>query len=406
MWHGFKGNPEGDVCFCTEVGRRTVEQSANADFSDCDMTPAASTAWADVLLGTDRSQRVRVRYTLAAGALYAALGLVVSVGVLLGVVAPLAAAVLGVLVLGAAGAFYALVRSGANLRFVSDPALTQAQGFFCVVAASACYAMVGPIRGAILTMVVMGQVFGIFALTPRQARRIAGFGVAALGTTMGAAAYLDPHGFPPQVEVLHFLVILIVLPTIGQLTGAFGAIRKTLRQQKAQLESALQQNRLLATLDELTGLSSRRHMSLLMVTERGRQQRTRAPISLVLMDIDHFKRINDSFGRQAGDEVLQIFADVIANGLRAGDALARWGGEEFLLMLPDTRAEDALVCVERFRGQLAARTFDHIAPKLSVTFSAGIGVCEVDDRTEAIVERAERAMHQAKTSGRNRTVVA
>ena len=124
------------------------------------------------------------------------------------------------------------------------------------------------------------------------------------------------------------------------------------------------------------------------------------------MDIDHFKRVNDVSGHQAGDQVLQIFADVITHGLRAGDSLARWGGEEFLLMLPNTAADDALVCVERMRGQLAARCFEHIAPKLQVTFSAGIGVCNAEDRIDAIIERADRAMYRAKTGGRNRTVVA
>jgi diguanylate cyclase (GGDEF)-like protein len=147
-------------------------------------------------------------------------------------------------------------------------------------------------------------------------------------------------------------------------------------------------------------------MTSLMVTERARQQRHRGPISMVLMDIDHFKRVNEVHGHEAGDQVLQIFADVVTHGLRAGDALARWGGEEFLLMLPNTAADDALVCVERMRGQLAARSFEHIAPKLGVTFSAGIGMCSVDDRLETTVERADRAMYQAKTAGRNRTVVA
>jgi diguanylate cyclase (GGDEF)-like protein len=230
--------------------------------------------------------------------------------------------------------------------------------------------------------------------------------VASLGLAMAAASYVDPTRFPPRVELLHFLLIVLMLPIIGWLTGTLSAIRNKLRHQKVQLENALQQNRLLATQDELTGLSNRRHMTTLLVAERGRQQRNRAPISMVLMDIDHFKRINDTCGHQAGDQVLQIFADVITHGLRAGDALARWGGEEFLLMLPNTSADDALLCVERMRNQLASRSFDHIAPKLAVTFSAGIGVCGVDDRTDAIIERADRAMYRAKTAGRNRTVVA
>jgi diguanylate cyclase (GGDEF)-like protein len=370
------------------------------------MNRALLTTWVDALMGTDRHQRVRAKQALIACAIYVAIGAIIGLGVLLGLVEVLPAALLNSVVIGISVVFYGLIRSGVNLRFASDPALTQAQGLFCVVAACACYLVAGPARGAILMTVMIGQVFGIFALTPRQARRMAAVGVTAFGITMATAAYVAPLRYPPRIELMHFLLVVLMLPTIGWLTGTLSAIRNKLRQQKLRLENALQQNRLLATQDELTGLSNRRHMTSMMVAERGRQQRNRAPISMVLMDIDHFKRINDSCGHQAGDQVLQIFADVMSHSLRAGDALSRWGGEEFLLMLPGTTAEEALICVERMRGQLAARSFDHIAPKLTVTFSAGIGVCGVDDRTDAIVERADRAMYRAKTAGRNRTIVA
>ncbi len=358
------------------------------------------------MLGVDRNQRVRVTQSLVASSLYLGLSAIVWLGVWLGVMSPLPAAVLTAAVLGASVVFYAVIRSGYNLHFSADPALTQVQGLYCVLACCAAYLVAGPIRGAMLILLLTGQFFGVFSLTPTQARRTAVVAVLALGLTMSWGAYTDPVRFPPQVELLTFLLVALVLPTIGWLAGKLSAMRSKLRVQKAQLESALAQNRLLATQDELTGLSNRRHMTALMMTERARQHRSRNPISMVLMDIDHFKRINDSCGHQSGDQVLQIFADVITHGLRAGDSLARWGGEEFLLMLPNTSAEDALTCVERMRGQLAARSFDHIAPKLTVTFSAGIGVCDLEDRLDAIIDRADRAMYRAKTAGRNRTVVA
>lgn len=370
------------------------------------MKRAALSRWVDTLLGTDRNQRVRVKQSLFASLVYIGLSGIVGVGVLFDLVEWRSALVLMLLVLGASAVFYGAIRSGFNLRFVTDPALTRAQGLMCVLACCLVYVIAGPVRGAMLMGMLIGQVFGIFALTPKQARRMAGIGVVSLGVTMGAMAYVDPVRFPPREELLHFLLVALTLPTIGWLGGTLSAIRSKLQQQKVQLQSALAQNKLLATQDELTGLSNRRHMTTLMVAERSRQQRSLTPISMVLMDIDHFKRINDACGHQVGDQVLQIFADVVNHGLRAGDALARWGGEEFLLMLPNTSAEDALVCVERMRSQLAARSFEHLAPRLTVTFSAGIGVCGVEDRTDTIIERADRAMYRAKTSGRNRTVVA
>lgn len=370
------------------------------------MNRAVVSLWVDAVLGADRNQRVRLAQSLVAALLYLGFSAIVWLGVGLGVVDALPAAGLTVAVLGASAVFYAVIRTGYNLRFTSDPALTQAQGLYCVLACCAAYLAAGPIRGAVLILLLTGQFFGAFSLTPTQACRTAAVAVLALGITMSWGAYADPVRFPPQVELLTFLLVAMVLPTIGWLAGKLSAMRNKLRVQKAQLESALAQNRLLATQDELTGLSNRRHMTALMMTERGRQHRSRNPISMVLMDIDHFKRINDGCGHQAGDQVLQIFADVITHGLRAGDSLARWGGEEFLLMLPNTSAEDALTCVERMRGQLAARSFEHIASQLTVTFSAGIGVCDLEDRLDAIIDRADRAMYRAKTAGRNRTVVA
>ncbi|MEO8153841.1 MAG: GGDEF domain-containing protein [Rhizobacter sp.] len=364
------------------------------------------TRWVDAVLGADRNQRVRVKQALGASSVYLGLSAVTLAGVGLGVIEPLPALVLIASVLSASALFYGLIRSGSNLRFTGDPALTLMQTLLSIVAGSAAYVVAGPFRGAMLMTLLIGQVFGVFALTPRQARRLAILAMVVMGVTMATCAYVDPRQFLPREELLHFLMLALVLPTIAWLAGQLSAIRTKLRLQKVQLDSALAQNRLLATQDELTGLSNRRHMTALMVTERARQQRNRNPISMVLMDIDHFKRINDRCGHQAGDQVLQIFADVITHGLRAGDALARWGGEEFLLMLPNTAADDALVCVERMRSQLAARSFEHIAPALAVTFSAGIGVCAIEDRIEAIVERADRAMYRAKTGGRNRTVVA
>ncbi|MBC7954367.1 MAG: GGDEF domain-containing protein [Cytophagales bacterium] len=370
------------------------------------MNRAVVTPWVDAVLGADRNQRVRAKQSLMASLVYLGLSAITGLSAWLGVIEQLPATVLIASMLSVSALFYAVIRSGRNLRFTADPALTLVQGLVCVLASSAAYVVAGPMRGAMLMTLLIGQFFGVFALSPLQARRMAGFGVVVMALTMGACAYIDPLRFAPREELLNFLMVALMLPTIGWLAGQLSAIRSKLRLQKAQLESALAQNRLLATQDELTGLSNRRHMTALMVAERGRQQRNRNPISMVLMDIDHFKHINDACGHQAGDQVLQIFADVITHGLRAGDSLARWGGEEFLLMLPNTAADDALVCVERMRGQLAARSFEHIAPKLAVTFSAGIGVCSTDDKLDTIIERADRAMYRAKTTGRNRTVVA
>ena len=370
------------------------------------MKPVFVTRWIDALLGGDPSQRERTERALAVALVYAGLCGIGWLGAALGMVPWVPMLSITMLGAGFPILLYAAVRSGRNTRFVSDPAMVMPQVILLTLFGNAGYVIAGPVRGAMLMSLLIGQIIGMFALTPRQSRRLGGMTVASAGVTMACCAYFDPVHFVPREELLHFLLLALMVPAIIWLGGELSAIRSTLRLQKTQLEAALAQNRLLATQDELTSLSNRRHMTALMVAERARQQRNRTPISMVLMDIDHFKLVNDRCGHQAGDQVLQIFADVISHGLRAGDSLARWGGEEFLLMLPNTTADDALVCVERMRFQLASRSFEHITAGLNVTFSAGIGVCTVDDRIDAIVDRADKAMYRAKTDGRNRTVVA
>ena len=146
--------------------------------------------------------------------------------------------------------------------------------------------------------------------------------------------------------------------------------------------------------------------SELLAREHPRIERGQGPLAVALLDIDLFKRINDELGHGAGDEVLRRFASVIKDQLRAADALARWGGEEFLLLMPGTRAEDARVVLDRLRGAIAAGGFDAIAPQLKVSFSAGVAEVLEGEAQDAAIDRADRALYRAKQAGRNRVEVA
>lgn len=370
------------------------------------MSSNAVIRWANSLLGTDPHQRAYTAQALSTLGVHLGLSLVMWIAVAFGVVAVLPATLFTAVALLGAGLLFMLVRSGWHAHQKADPGLSITQTVFSIMAGNLAYMAGGAARGALLLPMLLGLTVGMFAMSTRQARQLCALATVMLAVTMTVCGFTSPEQFAPRQELLHFLIVLLVMPVTGWLAGQLSSVRGLLQQQKSQLDNAMAQNRLLTTLDELTGLSNRRHMTTLMVAERARQLRSRNPLCMVLMDIDHFKRINDRFGHHAGDQVLQVFSDVITHGLRTGDAVARWGGEEFLLMLPNTSAHDALVCVDRMRTQLAARSLDHIGPRLSVTFSAGIGVCEVGDRIEAIIERADQAMSRAKSDGRNRTVVA
>jgi diguanylate cyclase (GGDEF)-like protein len=124
-----------------------------------------------------------------------------------------------------------------------------------------------------------------------------------------------------------------------------------------------------------------------------------------VLDIDFFKRINDSLGHAAGDSVLRDFAQATRAELREGDVLARWGGEEFLLMLPDTSADNARAVIERMRARVAALE-PCIGLERRVSFSAGLSVWRHDETITDAVNRADQALYAAKAAGRNRVVEA
>ena len=154
----------------------------------------------------------------------------------------------------------------------------------------------------------------------------------------------------------------------------------------------------MATTDPLTHLSNRRALMEVIRLEEQRLLRGRQALSFVMADIDHFKHINDSLGHEAGDEVLRQVSQVLAAGVREIDHLARWGGEEFLVVLPGTDEAEAAVVAERLRTAISARAVR--SQTVTVTF----GVSEVRDgeTAEQAISRADNALYQGKRSGRNR----
>ena len=158
--------------------------------------------------------------------------------------------------------------------------------------------------------------------------------------------------------------------------------------------------------DPLTGLSNRRHFLAALDQEIDRVTRAGDMALLLMVDIDHFKRVNDTHGHGVGDEVLRRFAAVAQQGLRDTDVLARWGGEEFLLLLNDTSAEQAQIGLDRVRELLADARLSNEVPELRATFSAGLTAYDSGEPLDVCIERADRALYAAKQAGRDRVVVA
>jgi len=176
-----------------------------------------------------------------------------------------------------------------------------------------------------------------------------------------------------------------------------------------KLGDTLEQLRLLATRDPLTGLRNRREFERLLADEWQRCARFQRPFALVVADIDHFKKVNDTHGHQAGDAVLKHVASLLTGQLRTVDHLARVGGEEFAIIMVETGAKDAQETIQRLLVLLAESpcALPDSADAVSVTISAGIAMMPEDaDTTQALFESADKALYAAKRTGRNRVVMA
>ncbi|MDX5300002.1 MAG: GGDEF domain-containing protein [Gammaproteobacteria bacterium] len=156
--------------------------------------------------------------------------------------------------------------------------------------------------------------------------------------------------------------------------------------------------------DELTGLSNRRDMLQQINQAFARYERSGSHFSVMLIDLDHFKRINDVYGHDAGDYVLSQFAQIMRDLCRKSDVAARWGGEEFLLLLPDTSLLQALSLAERLRASVENAAFEHKGQKIPVTLSAGVGSITQFESVEKLLKQADIFLYEAKMGGRNQIV--
>jgi diguanylate cyclase (GGDEF)-like protein len=185
------------------------------------------------------------------------------------------------------------------------------------------------------------------------------------------------------------------------------ALQDELKEKNVQLEKLLSRVETLAITDSLTGLFNRRHIETFIEKEFKAAYRYDSPLACLMIDIDFFKKINDDFGHQTGDSVLKEMANVITNNIREVDTAARWGGEEFVVLLPRCSREDALISASRLLEAVAEHVFTDIEDR-KVTISIGIaGVPDPSvDTAEKFIDASDRAMYAAKNGGRNRIEIA
>jgi diguanylate cyclase len=177
-------------------------------------------------------------------------------------------------------------------------------------------------------------------------------------------------------------------------------------QRITSLETELAQMSELVREDHLTGSLNRRGLEHAFERERARAERRGSPLCVALLDLDNFKRLNDTHGHAAGDQALRHLVRVVKQTLRTEDTVARYGGEEFLILMPDCPVEDAAAAMVRLQRELTKHYFLHENEKLLITFSCGVALRRAGEAQDALVKRADAAMYQAKRSGKNRVVTA
>jgi diguanylate cyclase (GGDEF)-like protein len=258
---------------------------------------------------------------------------------------------------------------------------------------------------AFLFMCTLFIIFSFASLraTPRQS--VIGW-TTMTGVLTVLFVFTDTPIAMPNGSMLERLTTMLVLVlTIGRcmFIGMYSsAMRESLYKRGAQLREAYQRIEELAELDELTGSFNRRCIMRMLDEEIARAERTASPLSLALIDLDWFKRINDSFGHPTGDEVLRTFAITIFANIRSFDRFGRYGGEEFLLLLPNTTMAEAHAKLDRLREIVADLDWTAFSHGMQVTLSAGVATMSPNETADAVLARADRALYAAKDEGRNR----
>ncbi len=209
-------------------------------------------------------------------------------------------------------------------------------------------------------------------------------------------------------EILYYEGFVTDITERRQADEALRYARDALESANMELQQALEREKLLACTDGLTGLYNRRHFFELAEREFRAALRHQRPLTFLMFDMDGFKQVNDTLGHAAGDQLLEMVAQTAVQEVRASDAVARYGGDEFVLMLPQTTARQALPVAERIRTRVAALRLETNQAPLGVTLS--IGIAEIshhppDENADRVIQRADEALYRAKNGGRNRTVI-
>ncbi len=298
--------------------------------------------------------------------------------------------------------FYVVFRTGLNQRF-ADPSLTTEQAAAAILCLAYIMYHAGSVRPLLMVFYLVALLFGLLRLGARRLMLLALLALAAHGIVLALLLARDPAA-DKRAAFIEFVVLLVVLPLFAAMGGYVNQLRLRLADSHRSLKAAFDRIEQLAVRDELTGLYNRRFLMECLARERSRAERLGAPFSVGFIDIDHFKSINDTLGHAAGDALLRQLPKLVQAGLRAIDIPGRWGGEEFLLVLPGTSLAGAGALAERLRATVERARFDTLGER-QVTATFGVAEYARGEEIAALLARADRALYAGKARGRNQVVL-
>ncbi|KAA0074328.1 GGDEF domain-containing protein [Tardiphaga sp. P9-11] len=293
-----------------------------------------------------------------------------------------------------------------NDRF-KDPYLTVPLSIVSIIVQIGAIYLVPQIGFYFISIIFVVLGFAALRMSARQTGIV--WSTATLGLALIFLMTDKPIGIPMATAIERALALACFVSALGRCAsaGLYGSsMRELLYRRSNDLAAANARIEELAQLDELTGALNRRYIMKCLNDEIAKAQRNATTCCIAIIDLDHFKKINDHFGHPVGDEVLRAFAISVFANIRTIDRFGRQGGEEFLLILPDTDIDLAIQTLDRLRSLITELNWSAIAQNLTLTISAGISAIRHNDTPEDILARADLALYRAKDTGRDRVVAA
>lgn len=301
--------------------------------------------------------------------------------------------------------FLFLISSDFSNRF-KDPALTMPLVIWAITYVMFTVYFANTLRSTLLMFYLLILIFGSTKLKARQYIFVSAYGVILYIIAMFFFIESYPHFIDISQAIIELICFATIFAAFGFITSELSNLRRRLHQKNVKLNSALKHTESVSVTDELTGIKNRRYILNVLEEQRLMSERGQYVFSICMIDIDNFKNFNDTYGHLLGDNVLKAITNFISGEIRKIDYFARFGGEEFLLILPFATGENAEIISERIRKKIEKKCFDEVFQGLKITISIGVTQYNWPEDIRSLLARTDTALYAAKRNGRNKVILA